>query len=118
MHVFRCLTHLLNCTLVSLAVSGVLKGYDQLVNIVLDDTKEFMRGSFVSQRVGLFLALSFRRSTTYYAFLSLCSHASETSRSSLILFAPSLPGFTHPLRDAKQTQKIRTRSTARRATSA
>jgi small nuclear ribonucleoprotein (snRNP)-like protein len=33
-----------------LAVSGVLKGYDQLVNIVLDDTKEFMRGSFLLQR--------------------------------------------------------------------
>ena len=27
-----------------LAVTGVLKGYDQLMNLVLDDVKEVMRG--------------------------------------------------------------------------
>lgn len=25
-------------------VEGILKGYDQLLNLVLDDTKEFLRG--------------------------------------------------------------------------
>jgi small nuclear ribonucleoprotein (snRNP)-like protein len=29
-----------------LAVVGILKGYDPLVNIVLDDTQEFLRGAF------------------------------------------------------------------------
>lgn len=28
----------------SLAVSGVLKGYDQLLNLVLDETVEYLRG--------------------------------------------------------------------------
>lgn len=29
-------------------VSGILKGYDQLMNLVLDDVKEKMRGMFYS----------------------------------------------------------------------
>ena len=29
------------------AVEGVLKGYDQLLNLVLDETVEYARGTFV-----------------------------------------------------------------------
>lgn len=28
-------------------LKGVLKGYDELVNLVLDDTDEFLRGTFI-----------------------------------------------------------------------
>jgi small nuclear ribonucleoprotein (snRNP)-like protein len=38
----------LNYILTSLPVSGTLKGYDQLMNLVLDDVKETMRGKFPS----------------------------------------------------------------------
>jgi hypothetical protein len=33
-----------SCLLKSILVSGMLKGYDQLMNLVLDDVKESMRG--------------------------------------------------------------------------
>ena len=29
----------------SVAVTGILKGYDQLVNLVLDETVEYLRGT-------------------------------------------------------------------------
>lgn len=32
------------CYFVILVVVGILKGYDPLVNLVLDETKEFIRG--------------------------------------------------------------------------
>jgi len=28
-------------------MKGILKGYDELVNLVLDDTDEFLRGTFI-----------------------------------------------------------------------
>jgi small nuclear ribonucleoprotein (snRNP)-like protein len=34
----------MRCVANDLIVSGILKGYDQLMNLVLDDVKEKMRG--------------------------------------------------------------------------
>ena len=39
-----------NCPLFNRSVEivvGVLKGYDQLVNLVLDETKEYLRGKII-----------------------------------------------------------------------
>ena len=34
------------------AVSGVLKGYDQLLNLVLDEAVEYLRGRIAAAQVG------------------------------------------------------------------
>lgn len=34
------------------AVSGVLKGYDQLLNLVLDEAVEYLRGKIAAAQVG------------------------------------------------------------------
>lgn len=56
----RCCTFSVSRTLAYSAAEGVLKGYDALVNLVLDETVEFLRGQtkyFTSDEVkSLFVA--------------------------------------------------------------
>jgi U6 snRNA-associated Sm-like protein LSm7 len=42
-----------SCLLKSILVSGMLKGYDQLMNLVLDDVKESMRGKWLNNVIKL-----------------------------------------------------------------